>query len=118
MTNLEGLIAKVTSNTTVEASTIALLEGINAELLEAGADPAKMSRLRFRLTAATKALVAAVSANTKPVSPSAAPPKPSEPVYTPSFTEETVPPSHSHTTHAKPHAKSKAHDGHSHSHHR
>lgn len=63
---LDALEAAVTRNTDVDASAIALLQGLKTKLDEAIAsgDPAKLAAFSASLGASTDALAAAVAANT------------------------------------------------------
>lgn len=71
MSALTELQAAVTANGDVEASAVALIEGISAQLAAAVAanDPAAVKALSDELVAQTAALAAAVAANTAPAAP-------------------------------------------------
>lgn len=70
MAVLDAITAAVTQAETVQASVIALLEGLSKQLTDAIAsgDPAAVQALADQITADTAALSAAVTANT-PVPP-------------------------------------------------
>jgi len=61
---LDDLAAQVSANTDVEASALALIQGLAAQLTAAGTDPAKLNALRSSLNSSAAALAAAVAANT------------------------------------------------------
>lgn len=73
MTTIDDLTAQVTASTTVEASAIALIQGIAAQLKAAGSDPTKLAALSTQLNACAHALADAVAANTAaaPTAPTA-----------------------------------------------
>lgn len=74
MADLTALTAQVQANTDAEASAIALLNGLSAQLAAVATDPAKVSDLANSLKSSADALAAAVVANT-PAAP-APPPAP------------------------------------------
>ena len=61
---LDDLTAEVTRNSEVDASAIALIQGIAARLEAAGTDPVKLKALKESLSASSTALAEAVVANT------------------------------------------------------
>jgi len=63
-TDLTGLTASVSRNTTVIGSALALIQGISAQLAAAGTDPAALAALKSSLDNQDDALAAAVAANT------------------------------------------------------
>lgn len=83
MAVLDDLAAQVEATTTLEASAITLIEGIAAQLAEAGTDAGKLGELQTRLATSAAALAAAITANT-PAEPAPAPvdpaPAPVDPV--------------------------------------
>jgi hypothetical protein len=74
-TQLDALIKEVSETTQVEASALALIHNITAELSAAGTDGAALQKLHDTLVANDAALAAAVAANTAPTTaaPVAAP---------------------------------------------
>src|SRR6266550_2489713 len=66
MVDLTGLTAQVAQTTSVEASAVALIQGIAAQLAAALAstDPTAINALQVQLAASADALAAAVAANT------------------------------------------------------
>lgn len=64
MADLSELQAKVEKNGEVEASAVALLQGLKAALDAAGTDPVKLKELSDSLGAQTDDLAAAIVANT------------------------------------------------------
>jgi Mg2+ and Co2+ transporter CorA len=66
MSALDDLAAEVAEVQTVEASAIALIQGLVAQLETALNDPAKIATITAQLKAATEPLAAAVAANTAP----------------------------------------------------
>jgi hypothetical protein len=67
---LDSLTAQVKANTDVEASALALINGIAARITAAGTDPAALAALTASLKSSDDDLAAAVLANT-PAAPSA-----------------------------------------------
>jgi hypothetical protein len=61
---LDALTAQVAENTAVEASAVALIQGIAAQLAAAQDDPVAVAALVDQLNASADALAAAVAANT------------------------------------------------------
>ncbi len=61
---LKKLADDVAANAAVEASAVALIQGIAAQLAAAKDDPAAVAALAAQLEASTKALADAVAANT------------------------------------------------------
>jgi hypothetical protein len=61
---LDDLTAEVAQVTSVEASALALIQGLAAQLAAAGTDPAKLAALTSSLKASADALAQAVLANT------------------------------------------------------
>lgn len=61
---LDDLTAQVTRNSEVEASALALINGIADRIAAAGVDPAKLTALTAELRAKDDELSAAVTANT------------------------------------------------------
>jgi chromosome segregation ATPase len=61
---LDDLTAQVAASESVENSALVLIQGIAAQLAEAGTDPAKLSALTTSLKASADALSAAVTQNT------------------------------------------------------
>ncbi len=78
MATLDDLTAAVAAEDTVIDSAVALIQGMADQLKAAGTDPVKLQSLQDDITAKTKALADAVSANT----PAAPPPAP-EPTTAP-----------------------------------
>lgn len=64
MAALDDLTAQVTDNETVEASAVALINGIAARITAAGTDPAKLAALTASLKTSRDVLAAAIVANT------------------------------------------------------
>lgn len=64
MADLTELTAEVAETKTVSESAITLLNGLKAQLDAAGTDPVKLKELSDSLDANSKALAAAVEANT------------------------------------------------------
>lgn len=64
MANIDELKAQVERNTEVEASALTLIQGLHAQLVAAGTDPAKLDELKNQLATSGDALAAAVAANT------------------------------------------------------
>lgn len=64
MAKFDALEAEVARNTSVDASALALIQGIAAKLEEAAGDPAKIAQLAADLKSSSDALAEAVSANT------------------------------------------------------
>jgi len=64
MATLDALTAEVARNTTVEASALALIQGLAAQIKAAGTDPVALNAITASLTANDDALAAAVTANT------------------------------------------------------
>ena len=64
MAALDTLTAEVARNTTVEASALALIQGLAAQIKSAGTDPVALKAITDSLTANDDALAAAVAANT------------------------------------------------------
>jgi hypothetical protein len=64
MGNLDELQAEVENNSEVDASAIALLNGLSAQLAQIAHDPAAVQALSEQLSASSSALAAAVTANT------------------------------------------------------
>jgi len=64
MSALSDLQAAVARNGDVEASAVALIQGIAQQLKDAQGDPAALSALQAQLTSQADALAAAVTANT------------------------------------------------------
>ncbi len=62
--SLDALQAEVTRNTEVEASALALIQGLMAQIEAAGTDPVKLKAIVDQLTANDDALASAVAANT------------------------------------------------------
>lgn len=79
MGNLDALTAEVENNSAVDASAIALLNGLSAQLASIAHDPAAVQALSEELSASSSALAAAVTANT----PAAVEPPVEPPVETP-----------------------------------
>jgi len=69
MADLSTLESAVQSNTDVEQSAIALINGIAAQLAAAATDPAKVKALADQLAANSASLAAAVTANTPAATP-------------------------------------------------
>lgn len=67
---LQALTDQVAKNTTVEASAIALIQGIADKLAHAQSDPTQINGLAAQLKNSADALAAAVAANT-PAAPAA-----------------------------------------------
>ncbi len=72
MSALTDLQAQVAANTTVIGSTLALIQGLKAQLDAAGTDPQALADLSAQLSTSDQALAAAVAANT-PAAPPAPP---------------------------------------------
>lgn len=64
MADLTALTAQVKANTDLEASAIALIQGLAAQIAAAGTDPVALASLTDQLKASADALAAAVVANT------------------------------------------------------
>jgi hypothetical protein len=64
MADLEALTSQVQENTTVEASAIALLNGLSEQLAAMATDPVAIANLADQLKASADALSAAIVANT------------------------------------------------------
>lgn len=64
MADLTGLTAEVARNTTVEASALALIQGLAAQITAAGTDPVALKAITDQLTQNDNALATAVAANT------------------------------------------------------
>jgi len=62
--NLDALTAEVTRNTEVDASAIALLNGLAAKIVELKNDPVALQKLADDMRVSSDALAAAVVANT------------------------------------------------------
>lgn len=74
MSKLQELDAQVQATTTIQASAVALIEGLVQRLEEAGTDPEKLAELTTELRSSTATLAAAVEANTaQPAAPDALP---------------------------------------------
>jgi len=65
-TELDALVLQVQANTDLEASAVAAIQGIAAQLEAAKDDPAKIASLTSSLKASADALGAAITANTTP----------------------------------------------------
>ena len=61
---LDALEVQVAENTNLEASAIALIQGLADQIAAAGNDPAKIAALSTQLKASATALAAAITANT------------------------------------------------------
>ena len=64
MADLSGLTAQVTANTDVEASAVALLNGLAAQIAQLKTDPAALQALSDQLKASATSLSEAITANT------------------------------------------------------
>lgn len=64
MSTLDELEKQVAATATVEASAVALIQGIATQLAAAAGDPVKVAALAASLKSSTDALAAAVQANT------------------------------------------------------
>jgi len=64
MSDLSGLESEVSSIGNVVDSAVALIAGLEAKLVDAGTDPAKLDDLRNQLAAKRQALAAAVATGT------------------------------------------------------
>lgn len=64
MAALDELTAEVEENSTVIGSAVALIQGLKEKLDAAGTDPIKLKALSDQLDSNSKALAAAVAANT------------------------------------------------------
>lgn len=64
MAALDELTAEVEENSTVIGSAVALIQGLKEKLDAAGTDPVKLKALSDQLDSNSKALAAAVAANT------------------------------------------------------
>jgi type II secretory pathway component PulM len=71
--DLTALTAEVTRNTDVDASAIALLNGLAAKIQELKNDPAALDALAVQLRTSSTALADAVTANTPVDAPPPAP---------------------------------------------
>jgi len=72
-TTLAALQAQVQQNTTIENSAVTLIQGLAAQIAQAGTDPAALAALTANLNQSATALAAAITANT-PSAPPANPP--------------------------------------------
>lgn len=66
---LDALTAQVAQNTTVETSAVTLIQGLAAQIVAAGTDPAKLTALTTSLNTSATALAAAIAANTPQAPP-------------------------------------------------
>ena len=76
---LHDLTAEVAAATSIEASAVALIEGLADQLAAAGTDPVALSNLTASLKSSADALAAAVAANTSGTPPATAPADPTAP---------------------------------------
>lgn len=75
---LEELKKQVEANTALEASAVALIHGMAAQIAAVKSDPAAVQALADSLKASADGLASAITANT-PAAPPAAPPAPPAP---------------------------------------
>ncbi len=69
MTDLSALTEEVQRNTDVDASAVALLNGLSQQLRDLSTDPAAIQALADQLDSSSSALASAVSANTPAAGP-------------------------------------------------
>lgn len=73
MADLTALTTQVEQNTEVEASAVALIQGLAAQISALSTDPAALQALADQLNGSAADLAAAVAANTPPPAPAPAP---------------------------------------------
>ena len=64
MADLTALTTQVAQNTSVEESAVTLIQGLAAQIVAAGTDPAKLADLTAQLNKSAADLAAAITANT------------------------------------------------------
>lgn len=82
-TYFEDLQAQVALTVTVEASAVALIQGLVAKLEAAQGDPAQLQSIVAQLKASSDGLAAAITANTPGGPPAPAAPAPTDPAANP-----------------------------------
>ena len=64
MADLTALTTQVAQNTSVEESAVTLIQGLAAQIVAAGTDPAKLADLTAQLNKSAADLASAITANT------------------------------------------------------